>query len=670
MSRSPQTNDAASILKSLGIDSGEAWTNALGNALADVENSAHADWISLITHCCAANSSKPTKKWLKQSRLHVETVGSVSLSEILHRVFDNVGEPGECGHRTYAEVHTYELDPTVPHDSTSQLLRGLIWLSPLVAGEKLIESVGNVAVRCFAKIAGFGPRSTKVGNACLWALSETATLQAVAQISRVKDRVKHASSKKQVAKALTAAATAIGISEIQLEEAAVPTLGFIAPGLLHRSVGDYTAVIEFDDRFKGTLRWENDCGKVQKSVPSSLKQSHAIVIKELKSTLKQANQTVSRWRNRLDGSYLHDRSWSLEEFRRTWIDHPLLGLIGRQLIWSVECKGEIVELLWHNGELCDIDGTPFLVRSEESVPTIVRLWHSSLAQAKRVLKWRERIEQVEVRQPFKQAHREVYLLTDAERRTATYSNRFAAHIVRQGQLAALCEARDWRFRLCGPWYAIDAGRPNIDLPAHNLHIEYWTEPIPDGGEYGTGLFLYLSTDQVRFSRIGDDVPLPVDQIPPLVFSEVMRTVDLFVGVGSIGADPHWTDGGPTGQFATYWENYSFGDLSATGKTRRELLEKLIPRLKIADRCTLDDKFLTVRGELHTYQIHCGSGNIQIAPHNRYLCIVPDSKSSRGVDKTFLPFEGDSTLSIILSKAMLLAEDHKITDKTILSQLRL
>ena len=38
-------------------------------------------------------------------------------------------------------------------------------------------------------------------------------------------------------------------------------------------------------------------------------------------------------------------------------------------------------------------------------------------------------------------------------------------------------------------------------------------------------------------------------------------------------------------------------------------------------------------------------------------------------KVFLPFEGDRTLSIILSKAFLLAEDTTITDKTIISQIK-
>ena len=35
---------------------------------------------------------------------------------------------------------------------------------------------------------------------------------------------------------------------------------------------------------------------------------------------------------------------------------------------------------------------------------------------------------------------------------------------------------------------------------------------------------------------------------------------------------------------------------------------------------------------------------------------------------FLPFEGDKTLAVILSKAFLLAADTKITDETILSQI--
>jgi len=120
----------------------------------------------------------------------------------------------------------------------------------------------------------------------------------------------------------------------------------------------------------------------------------------------------------------------------------------------------------------------------------------------------------------------------------------------------------------------------------------------------------------------------------------------------------------------YWHGYSFGDLSETAKTRRDILEGLVPRLKIADRCLLTDKFLQVRGDVRTYKIHLGSGNILMEPNDQYLCIILGrSQVKKGEGNVFLPFEGDGMLAIILSKAILLAEDLKIKDSTILSQIR-
>src|SRR5215831_5294059 len=114
-------------------------------------------------------------------------------------------------------------------------------------------------------------------------------------------------------------------------------------------------------------------------------------------------------------------------------------------------------------------------------------------------------------------------------------------------------------------------------------------------------------------------------------------------------------------------NYSFGELSATAVTRKQVLERLVPRLKIADRCSLSDRFLVVRGNKRTYKIHLGSGNILTEPNDQYLCIVPDARSRVQQDDLSLPFEGDNTLSIIISKALLLAEDTKIKDPTITRQ---
>ena len=201
-------------------------------------------------------------------------------------------------------------------------------------------------------------------------------------------------------------------------------------------------------------------------------------------------------------------------------------------------------------------------------------------------------------------------------------------------------------------------------------VEFWVEPIADLDEAtASGVYRHLSTDQVRFYRGAEGDPMPLSNVPPLVLSEVLRDVDLFVGVASVGNDPNWSDGGPTGRFRDYWQSYSFGDLSATAQTRKAVLERMIPRLKIAERCSFGDKFLIVRGNLRTYKIHLGGANILMAPDDQYLCIVARPSADGVGGKVFLPFEGDTLLSIILSKAFLLAEDSTIKDPTIVNQIR-
>jgi hypothetical protein len=196
-------------------------------------------------------------------------------------------------------------------------------------------------------------------------------------------------------------------------------------------------------------------------------------------------------------------------------------------------------------------------------------------------------------------------------------------------------------------------RVNLPEIAWGIRAEFWIEGVGDAYGQDTneaGTYLRLASDQVRFYRTGaapntahaggggyrarafgpgaEEVnePLCMDQVPRLVFSEIMRDVDLFVGVGSIGNDPTWQDGGRETRYGEYWRNYSFGELSATGISRRDTLQRLIPRLKIADKCVLSDRFLLVQGTRRRYKIHLGSGNILMEPNDLYLCIVPDARA--------------------------------------------
>jgi hypothetical protein len=302
----------------------------------------------------------------------------------------------------------------------------------------------------------------------------------------------------------------------------------------------------------------------------------------------------------------------------------------------------------------------------------LQLWHPVLVPAADVIAWRQLLETKQLRQPLKQAFREVYVLTPPEERTRTYSNRMAAHVLKQHQFNSLAKLRGWRYRLLG---AYDKGYENeaaiLALPALGLQAEFWVSEVnADGAWNDTGIYNYVSTDQIRFVRpAAPEAPVPLPELDALVFSEVMRDVDLFVGVASVGNDPLWRDQGGLAQYRNYWESYSFGELTEVAKTRKLALERLVPRLKIGRVSELKGNFLHVRGHHHVYKIHLGSGNILMEPGDRYLCIVPDrSAKTLGAPGVFLPFEGDAVLSIILSKAALLMDDDQITDETILRQL--
>lgn len=631
----------------------EAWSNA---ALEDIKNMPReqkAQWYKLFAKAASLTSSKPSKKWLTETKPLLDDIGQAAFLSTLEKWFGLIGKKG-----TFIEPpRLYEPDKNeIIGPTNAAILKGLAWAASLYDEPQSAQILGHAALACFKKVPMQGPRCPKVGNACVGALSSMSTNEAIVQLAKLKASAKHASSKSQIEKGLGNAAERSGTTVEDLEEQTTPSFGFVEVGRLVKEFGDARAELCIAGG-ACILNWHRN-NEVSSKVPADVKRDFPEQLKALKKTVAEADKFLPVLRQRLEGSWLGQRHWSLEIWKSRYLNHPVCGALTRNLIWSINGKA----LAWSDGNF--VDAHDNRVALDELA--IIELWHPISAEAQEVLDWRQWLRKHNITQPFKQAHREIYVLTDAERTTATYSNRFAAHIIRQHQFAELLRQRGWIYTLQGQWDSHNV--PTLHLPKWELNIEFWVEPVENDHVSQASIYMALSTDQVRFLRpAGQTVQLT--EVLPLVFSEVMRDVDLFVGVCSIGNDPNWHDGG--NRFGDYWQGYSFGDLGASALTRKEVLEQIVPHLKIADRCSFEDKFVVVKGDLRTYKIHLGSGNILMEPNNAYLCIVPSrGQSAVNAGTVMLPFEGDNMLSIILSKCFLLAEDKKITDPSILSQIKM
>ncbi len=618
------------------------FAKSLAPWLASFDAADRDAWQALLAYAAGAgDKSRPAAKWVKEGQRLVDAIGEAIVTA-----------------RLIAWMEKTAPDPAKP-DPSLDILRGLVWLASAWAQPGLVGAVGRFAEKCFRKVSGIGARSVKLGNAALWTLSESGDGEAgAAELFRLRTRLKLPSTRKLLDELLTTMAGRLGSNLADLEDGALPTFGLARDGMSTHRLGEFTANIVVDAA-DVQIRWQTEDKRSLKTVPAAVQRDHKAELASIRQAAKDIEAARAAQALRLEQSWLEDRHWDASGWRRTFLDHPLRRQVAQALIWRFEGPDGPLDAIAQGDRLLTLAGSA-------PVPAagMVRLWHPLDSDPETVLAWRDRIVALDLTQPIKQAHRELYVLTDAERRTGTYSNRFAAHIVRQHQFRALCQARGWTFDFLGAWDSCSI--PTRLLPHHQMAIEYDVVPVDDGRHSAADIPLHLTTDQVRFLD-RDRRTMPLESVPPIVFSEMLRDVDLFVSVTSVANDPAWTDGGPDGRFGDYWRTWAFGDLGQSAETRRTLIAAIVPKLAIADRLEVTDKSLVVQGQRHSYAIHFGSGNIQMLPSKRYLCIVPGHPGKHN-ETIKLPFTGDSLVSIILSKAFLLVDESQITDRTILAQL--
>src|SRR5262249_10746176 len=149
-------------------------------------------------------------------------------------------------------------------------------------------------------------------------------------------------------------------------------------------------------------------------------------------------------------------------------------------------------------------------------------------------------------------------------------------------------------------------------------------------------------------RRGEWKPIPLSEVPPRIFSEVMRDCDLVVSVAHRGGvDPEASQ--------------------STVEMRAALLRETCQLLKMPNVRVQGNRAL-IDGEVNNYSLHLGSGIGHRMPGGGG-CIIPVPGQHGG--RIFLPFaDEDPKTAEVISKTIMLARDAEIQDPTILDQLRI
>lgn len=386
--------------------------------------------------------------------------------------------------------------------------------------------------------------------------------------------------------------------------------------------GDLTIRIEMDEMGEATLgitRGE----KPLKSVPAALKKHPEIVA--LREAVKALDETRRRMRTALEEATIRGDVFTGGELSNL-SQHPVIKPMLENLVWIDE-NGTLGR--YEGGKLVTLEGVIAIENGQS-----LRLAHPhDLFTAGTWRDWQALFISEKRVQPFKQVFREYYLIT-AQEKNAKRITRYEGHHVQPTKAAALLKTRGW----------VSVYDEGTRKTFHAEGINVWVDTLL---MYGTPNEVEgMPLDGVYFlSRDTGELIPPVD-VPPRIFSEVMRDLDLVVSVAHVGGvDP---------------------EASRSTVEMREYLLHEILRLMELNNVRIDKNHAFIDGKYSAYTVHLGSGVVHRQPGGQ-LCILPVHNHAAG--RIFLPFaDPDPRTAEVVSKVVLLAEDEKIQDPTILEQL--
>jgi hypothetical protein len=238
-------------------------------------------------------------------------------------------------------------------------------------------------------------------------------------------------------------------------------------------------------------------------------------------------------------------------------------------------------------------------------------------------------------QPFKQVFREYYPLTETEKQEGNQTRRYAGHQVQPRQALALLGQRGW----------VHHPEEGVRKVFHEAGVVAWLHF--QESFYTPAEIEGLTLESVYFTSRQESDALQLAALPPRLFSEAMRDLDLVVSVAHRGGvDPEAS--------------------ASTVEMRATLVQETCRLLKLSN-VRVQNRHVLIQGALAEYSVHLGSAVTRKMP-GEALFIVPVHSQHRG--RLFLPFaDDDPKTAEVMSKVLLLARDAELKDPSILDQIR-
>jgi hypothetical protein len=368
-------------------------------------------------------------------------------------------------------------------------------------------------------------------------------------------------------------------------------------------------------------------GRALADIPAKLKKDKKIAaLRERKTELKRQ---ASRIRGALEQFMCRGDVVTGAELQEL-MKHPLLAPMLRGLVLVGD---DVLGYPVHDGKaLEDCAGQKEALKKDERI----RVAHPhDLLPAAKWHAWQKDCFARERIQPFKQVFRELYTITKAEKEEGIQSRRYAGHQIQPRKALALLGGRGW----------VHHPEEGVRKTFHDAALTAWLEF--DEPFFTPAEIEGLTLESVRFTKRADGKPVKLTDVPPRLFSETMRDLDLVVSVAHRGGvDPEAS--------------------ASTIEMRATLVKETCALLKLSNVRVKDNSVL-IKGEMGEYTVHLGSAVTRKMP-GETLFIVAVHAQHRG--RLFLPFaDDDPRTAEVLSKVLLLARDKDIKDPNILDQIR-